>query len=51
MTHEHDLVKQFGGRVIWIEDGTILHDAVIKGSADAPADTDEKNDDKEADAQ
>lgn len=51
VTHEHDLVKQFGGRVIWIEDGSILHDAVIAGEMNKDSDKENKTDDKEADAQ
>lgn len=34
VTHEHDLVKQFGGRVIWIENGEILHDKVLGTNAE-----------------
>ncbi len=34
VTHEHDLVKQFRGRVIWIENGEILHDKVLGTNAE-----------------
>ncbi len=59
VTHEHDLVKQFGGRVIWIEDGAVLHDAVIEpdeslnsdDAADDGAAESNDADKKEADAQ
>ncbi len=34
VTHEHDLVMQFGGRVIWIENGEILHDKVLGTNAE-----------------
>mgnify|MGYP004605107763 FL=1 len=34
VTHEHDLVKHFGGRIINIEDGSITFDEVIGGSSD-----------------
>ena len=31
VTHEHDLVRHFGGRVVSIEDGTVAFDEVIGG--------------------
>lgn len=34
VTHEHDLVKHFGGRIINIENGSITFDDNIGGSAD-----------------
>ena len=32
VTHEHDLVRHFGGRIININDGTIVFDEVVGGS-------------------
>ena len=32
VTHEHDLVKHFGGRIINIQDGAITFDDNIGGS-------------------
>ena len=32
VTHEHDLVKHFGGRIINIQDGSITFDDNIGGS-------------------
>jgi len=31
VTHEHDLVKHFGGRIINIDEGSIAFDSVIGG--------------------
>ncbi len=31
VTHEHDLVKYFGGRIINLKDGTIVFDDFIEG--------------------
>lgn len=36
VTHEHDLVKEFGGRVIRIADGEITHDAFLETAYNAP---------------
>lgn len=35
VTHEHELVKHFGGRLININQGTVIYDDVIDGEADA----------------
>ncbi len=35
VTHEHDMVKYFGGRTIEIEGGKVVFDRVIKGERDA----------------
>ena len=32
VTHEHDLVKYFGGRIIKLKDGSIVNDTYIGGS-------------------
>lgn len=32
VTHEHDLVRHFGGRIININDGTIVFDEIVGGS-------------------
>ena len=32
VTHEHDIVKHFGGRIISIDSGTVAFDEVIGGS-------------------
>ena len=34
VTHEHDLVKYFGGRIINIENGSIMFDENIGGASD-----------------
>ena len=34
VTHEHDLVRHFGGRIININEGQIVYDDVIKGMSD-----------------
>ena len=34
VTHEHDLVKYFGGRIINIENGSITFDENIGGASD-----------------
>lgn len=34
VTHEHDMVKYFGGRIIEIEGGKVVFDRVIKGERD-----------------
>lgn len=34
VTHEHDLVRHFGGRIINITDGEIVFDEVVAGSTD-----------------
>jgi cell division transport system ATP-binding protein len=36
VTHEHDLVRHFGGRIINITDGEIVFDEVISGVTDEP---------------
>lgn len=36
VTHEHDLVRHFGGRIISITEGEIVFDEVITGSTDEP---------------
>ena len=36
VTHEHDLVRHFGGRIINITDGEIVFDEVISGIGDEP---------------
>ena len=36
VTHEHDLVRHFGGRIINITDGEIVFDEVITGTNDEP---------------
>lgn len=36
VTHEHDLVRHFGGRIINITDGEIVFDEVISGLGDEP---------------
>lgn len=39
VTHEHDLVRHFGGRIINITDGEIVFDEVLLGTNDIPADS------------
>ncbi|MCM1506172.1 MAG: cell division ATP-binding protein FtsE [Ruminococcus flavefaciens] len=34
VTHEHDLVRHFGGRIININDGQIVFDEIVAGSSD-----------------
>lgn len=56
VTHEHDLVKEFGGRVIRIANGEITHDTFIRTDyhPEDPAGLAESDDDrneKEADAE
>ncbi len=34
VTHEHDLVRHFGGRIINITDGEIVYDEVVMGIND-----------------
>ena len=34
VTHEHELVKHFGGRLININQGTVIYDDVIDGDAE-----------------
>ena len=34
VTHEHDLVRHFGGRIINITDGEIVFDEIITGIND-----------------
>lgn len=41
VTHEHDLVRHFGGRIINITDGEIVFDEVISGIGDEPLPEDE----------
>lgn len=36
VTHEHDLVRHFGGRIISITEGEIVFDEVITGATDEP---------------
>lgn len=36
VTHEHDLVRRFGGRIISITEGEIVFDEVITGATDEP---------------
>ncbi len=31
VTHNHDLVRRFGGRTIFIEDGVVKHDYILEG--------------------
>ncbi|MDE5619941.1 MAG: cell division ATP-binding protein FtsE [Ruminococcus sp.] len=38
VTHEHDLVRHFGGRIINITDGEIVFDEVVAGSTDELSD-------------
>ncbi len=49
VTHEHDLVKEFGGRVIRIADGEITHDAFLPSEyhPDTPKGTDDEDETKE----
>ncbi len=39
VTHEHDLVRHFGGRIINITEGEIVFDEVLLGANDIPADS------------
>jgi cell division transport system ATP-binding protein len=32
VTHEHDLVRHFGGRIINIKDGQVVYDEIIGGA-------------------
>ena len=41
VTHEHDLVRHFGGRIINIANGEIAYDNVITGLAELSEDTEE----------
>lgn len=36
VTHEHDLVRHFGGRIISITEGEVVFDEVITGATDEP---------------
>jgi hypothetical protein len=44
VTHEHDLVRHFGGRIINIANGEIAYDNVITGLAELPEDLEEELD-------